>query len=1189
MRTIFSPLARPLSLLVTACLAVSALQAASTPGSARPDCSVWYRFECPDHLGRSTGPTPWPTLTHNVEWLTRSAGRFGGAIHLPGTRGNGLYLPNPVAFFSETSAAGTVALWARTDGTATDRRQVIFDFMASTRNTKVDGHQTVMLTAGDKLVTWPALARRMEIDNPLLTGNWTHLALTWDCTNGAALYVNGKKAAERKGAFKPVRLQARWPGRIGCHTVGGGFQFKGDLDEVRLFNRALSSDELATLATSDPTPRAIVASVRDDMIAITNTSDQAVAVAIDRWLPARTVAPPWYGYTPAQFNTSIWTGGTVPTEAIAVHQPVEPHGVLAKLARLPQTYYGPSRIRVMVGTRFAKQEVPLTPDRKGWSEGKSQSPRFGLLDRKGLHVSIPRTEPAIFPAGIPLDIPLRIENDQGRPFSGTLNVAIVRDGNPLATAEIPLRLRAGAVTKALTVDRGLTRGRHDLVVTLGTGETATLVQRLPVFATADATSKTICAIGAAYTDAPDDADVLRRMAADGVSVTRLGGKRDGASFRHNQTAAMTHGMKVWRTPAFSYRNVCADPAKLDAMKRSAAELGEGLRDNLGVINQSMAGEGLGCPPCYCEYCTRDFQNWLQRRYGTLDGLSQAWQSTYAKWEDVSQLGSPQDVDMAAERLKMMQVALELPKNNTKRWQKLFELDRSRAIDWRRWHDALLVHWYQEFANTFRKANQGTVPIGEQPCWANFKTHVLFALGDIADTGGIDLYLPGEMKTTLGYAAELFLNFDMNVSLFHNRGKPVMLHELYVQDLSPPGLAEAQGWWLIGRGYNVLTYFTYSYYYEGKRAGLPLIFGMFDKEGNAYPCYVSFKQFSADLQRFHTAFDMASLRRVGPRVAVLMSDDMSLANILESGGATWNALGVQGHNGSYWLTERNGYAVEFVNDDGFDDLDRESVLIVPWSHVLRKSTTRRVLRFAKRGGTVLIDGAFAQFDECYQPHPACPGYGAADVLGVSCKGIDRTENAIVLKGGATAKSRGVARDVQLSGAVVVLHRDAQGRPAVVERRLGRGRVVWLLTALGPKHRTRAPEAAVLKLWGKLVAKSGIAPRVRFAARNTQVAKAVDLDHGGKGLKSTVPLPDVSARIRDDRELFVFAVSFFGASAGDVVVDLPAGDVTVTDALSGETLESTRQEGQLHIPLKLSAFGSRVIRIVPNTKRKHFRNW
>jgi hypothetical protein len=34
------------------------------------------------------------------------------------------------------------------------------------------------------------------------------------------------------------------------------------------------------------------------------------------------------------------------------------------------------------------------------------------------------------------------------------------------------------------------------------------------------------------------------------------------------------------------------------------------------------------------------------------------------------------------------------------------------------------------------------------------------------------------------------------------------------------------------------------------------------------------------------------------VAIFMGDDVSLANNLETGGATWEAAGVHGHNGAY---------------------------------------------------------------------------------------------------------------------------------------------------------------------------------------------------------------------------------------------------------------------------------------------------
>ncbi len=194
---------------------------------------------------------------------------------------------------------------------------------------------------------------------------------------------------------------------------------------------------------------------------------------------------------------------------------------------------------------------------------------------------------------------------------------------------------------------------------------------------------------------------------------------------------------------------------------------------------------------------------------------------------------------------------------------------------------MLVDWYTRFAAAFHKANGGRTAVSEQPCWPNFHTHTLFALGKIADLGGMDLYLPGDQPTSLGYPAELFLNFDLNAACF--RGKPLWLNELYVQDNSPAGLAEAQGWFLVGRGYSMLTYFTYDYYAEGIRNGLPLLFGLFDKEGKPYPVYDSFRKFSADSAHFNARYDWTSLRAETPRVAEFLGDDVSLANYLETGG------------------------------------------------------------------------------------------------------------------------------------------------------------------------------------------------------------------------------------------------------------------------------------------------------------------
>jgi hypothetical protein len=82
---------------------------------------------------------------------------------------------------------------------------------------------------------------------------WTHLALTWDETTGIRFYVNGKLAGQKAatGMFDAGLDQFGPHSRIiGPTGVESSYNFDrgGDIDEVRIYDRALSDDNVATLA-----------------------------------------------------------------------------------------------------------------------------------------------------------------------------------------------------------------------------------------------------------------------------------------------------------------------------------------------------------------------------------------------------------------------------------------------------------------------------------------------------------------------------------------------------------------------------------------------------------------------------------------------------------------------------------------------------------------------------------------------------------------------------------------------------------------------------------------------------------------------------------------------------------------------------------------------------------------------------
>jgi hypothetical protein len=82
---------------------------------------------------------------------------------------------------------------------------------------------------------------------------WVHLALSWDETRGIRFYVNGKLAAEKAatGMFDAALDQFGPHSRtISPMQVQSAYNFDrgGDIDEIRIYDRMLSDDNIAALA-----------------------------------------------------------------------------------------------------------------------------------------------------------------------------------------------------------------------------------------------------------------------------------------------------------------------------------------------------------------------------------------------------------------------------------------------------------------------------------------------------------------------------------------------------------------------------------------------------------------------------------------------------------------------------------------------------------------------------------------------------------------------------------------------------------------------------------------------------------------------------------------------------------------------------------------------------------------------------
>ena len=141
---------------------------------------------------------------------------------------------------------------------------------------------------------------------------WTHLALAWDETSGIRFYVNGKLAAENKTvAVLDAALDQFGPHSriISSWQVQSDYNFTrgGDLDELRIHDRALDSVEIATLL--------VAASASEP------TSSAPVAASVSEWTARLTAFRTRYGFDrPNDPPPELPAGKSVTIRKVEIHE-----------------------------------------------------------------------------------------------------------------------------------------------------------------------------------------------------------------------------------------------------------------------------------------------------------------------------------------------------------------------------------------------------------------------------------------------------------------------------------------------------------------------------------------------------------------------------------------------------------------------------------------------------------------------------------------------------------------------------------------------------------------------------------------------------------------------------------------------------------------------------------------------------
>jgi glucose/arabinose dehydrogenase len=168
-----------------------------------------------------------------VSGATRTTGKYGGALTFDGVND---WVTVPDANALDVNRM-TLEAWVRPTGLGDWRAvllkeqpgQLVYALYASTDTNRPSGH---VFTSGDMALRGPSV---------LAANTWSHLAFTWDGAT-SRLYVNGAQVAS--AALAGTAATSTGSLRIGGNSIWGEW-FGGAIDEVRVYNRALSAAEVA--------------------------------------------------------------------------------------------------------------------------------------------------------------------------------------------------------------------------------------------------------------------------------------------------------------------------------------------------------------------------------------------------------------------------------------------------------------------------------------------------------------------------------------------------------------------------------------------------------------------------------------------------------------------------------------------------------------------------------------------------------------------------------------------------------------------------------------------------------------------------------------------------------------------------------------------------------------------------------
>ncbi len=547
------------------------------------------------------------------------------------------------------------------------------------------------------------------------------------------------------------------------------------------------------------------------------------------------------------------------------------------------------------------------------------------------------------------------------------------------------------------------------------------------------------------------------------------------------------------------------------------KLAERYKDHPALLVWHISNEYNG--ECHCELCRAAFVNWLQRKYGDLDALNQAWWAAF--WShtctDWSQIESPSEIGE--------------------------HCVHGLTLDWKRFVTDQTIDFFRSEIAPLRELTP------DVPVTANFMglypglDYWKFAKAvDVASWDNYPSWHGPDGDTPL--AASISFVHDINRCL--KNGKPFMLME---------SVPSTTNWMEVAKR---------------KRPGMHLLSSMQAvAHGSDTVQYFQWRKSRGSSEKFHGAVvdhvghentrvfrDVAgvgeALKKLDAIVGTTVRPDVAVICDWEN---RWAIDGMQGlgrhvrkyvetciaHYRPFWS---KGVPVDVI-DETFD-FSSYKLLIAPMLYMLRPGVAERSRSFVAEGGTFVTtywSGIVDENDLCFLG--GWPGDGLREVLGIWDEELDGLypddRNRIVM---TEDNALGLAGEYDVRELCGLIHSEGAdilatygddfyaGRPALTVNAFGRGKAYYVAS--------RNSDEFLADLCGRLIADLDIRPVIE------------------------APLPvGVTAQMRSDGvDEFVFLMNF---TAGEQKID--AGGESFIDMLAVEPVKGD---------IRLEGYGLKILR-------------